>query len=221
MTVWFKEPMELFDKSKVLQFWPSTTQSSGERINASTRFILYLSTVLYLVNRDPRVFILAAMVIGTMYILYRTGHVKDAHPVNNPSGGCQTPTKSNPMANVLLSDYTDSPNRQSACYAPTVADEVSLLSDDTFPYDSGRSRSPLPEYQKKFGARQFFSNPATSIPNDQTAFAEFCYGKKFRPMCRDTPGACDPNYWGVQTEAFAGLDPQGDKRSGMSGSGIA
>ena len=217
MTVWFNDPTELFKKSKVLQFWPSANQPGDERINSSTRFIMYLSTVLYLVNRDPRVFVLAAMVIGTMYVLYKTGHIKAAHPFNKPTADCQTPTEDNPMANVLLSDYTEDPNRPAACYYPTVSDEVSSLLDDTFPYDSGRSRSPLPKYQKKFGARQFFSNPATMIPNDQTAFAEFCYGKKFRPMCRDTPGACDPNYWGAQTEAFAGLDPNGDKRSGMFG----
>ena len=220
MTVWFDDPTELFKKSKVLQFWPSANQPGDERINSSTRFIMYLSTVLYLVNRDPRVFVLAAMVIGTMYVIYKMGHIKAAHPLGKPAADCQTPTENNPMANVLLSDYTEDPNRPSACYYPTVSGEVSSLLDDTFPYDSGRSRSPLPKYQKKFGARQFFSNPATMIPNDQTAFAEFCYGKKFRPMCRDTPGACDPNYWGVQTEAFAGLDPNGDKRSGMFGRSV-
>jgi hypothetical protein len=217
MTVWFKEPTELFKASKVLQFWPSANQAGDERINSATRFITYLSTILYLVNRDPRIFVLAGMVLGTMYILYKTGHIKEGHPVNNPTGNCQAPTETNPMANVLLSDYTDDPNRPPACYYPTVSGAVSTMLDDTFPYDSGRSRSPLPEYQKKFGARQFFSNPATMIPNDQTGFAEFCYGKKSRPMCRDTPGECDPNYWGVQPEAFAGIDSKGDKRSGMFG----
>jgi hypothetical protein len=220
MTVWFKDPIELFNKSKVLQFWPSAAQTGGERINSATRFIMYLSTVLYIVNRDPRVFVLAAMVIGTMYVLYSMGHIKEAHPVGKPTADCQYPTASNPMANVLLSDYTDNPNRPPACYHPTVSAEVSSLLDDTFPYDSGRSRSPLPKYQTKFGARQFFSHPASMIPGDQTGFAEFCYGKKFRPMCRDTPGQCDPNYWGAQPEAFAGLDPSGDKRSGMSGGTI-
>lgn len=213
MTVWFKDPMELFKKSKVLKFWPSANQPGDERINSATRFIMYLSTVLYLVNRDPRIFILAAMVIGTMYVLYTSGYIKEAHPVNKPASDCQLPIESNPMANVLLSDYGDNPNRPPACYYPTVAGEVSSLLDDTIPFDSGRSRSPLPAQQQRAAARQFFSNPATMIPSDQTAFAEFCYGKKFRPMCRDTPGQCDPNYWGVQTEAFAGLVPSGTKRS--------
>ena len=218
MTVWFSDPKELFNTKKVLQFWPRSDQAVDDRINASTRFILYLATAVYLVKRDPRVLYLAAMVIGTMYILYKSGHIKGVatNPHTGAVGNCQLPTENNPLGNVLPTDYIDRPNRQSACYYPTVANDVSILLDDTFPYDSGRSRSPLPEYQRQFGARQFYSNPVTQIPGDQTAFAEFCYGKKYQPLCRDTPGACDPNARGAQLDAFAGLDPNGDKRSGMT-----
>ena len=220
MTVWFSDPKELFDKKKVLQFWPRSDQSVDDRINASTRFIIYLAAAVYLVKRDPRVLYLAVMVIGTMYFLYKSGHIKGV--ASNPAGSvgnCQLPTADNPLGNVLPTDYVDRPNRQSACYYPTVANDVSILLDDTFPYDSGRSRSPLPEYQKQFGARQFYSNPVTQIPGDQSAFAEFCYGKKYQPLCRDTPSACDPNARGAQLGAFAGLDPNGDKRSGMTRGG--
>lgn len=218
MTAWFSDPKELFNSKKVLQFWPRSDQSVDDRINASTRFVLYLSTVIYLVNRDPRVLYLAAMVIGVMYVLYKSGNIKGLVVPTSAFGdpNCTLPTPSNPMANVLPTDFIDRPNRQSACYYPTVANDVSILLDDTFPFDSGRSRSPLPEYQRQFGARQFYSNPVTQIPGDQTAFAEFCYGKKYQPLCRDTPGACDPNARGAQLEAFGGLDPNGDKRSGMS-----
>jgi hypothetical protein len=155
-----------------------------------------------LIKRDPRVFVLAAMVIGTLYVLYKSGQIKGLNVERaTHSSSCQMPSEENVMAN---------------CYYPTVANDVSVLLDDTFPYDSGRSRSPLPKYQRKFGARQFFSNPVTKIPGDQTAFAEACYGPKFQPLCRDTPGVCDPNFRGAQLEAFAGLDPNGDKRSGMT-----
>ncbi len=214
MTVWFSKPTELFRSDKVLVFWPNSNQSADERINASTRFILYLSTLIYLIKRDPRIFILAAMVIGTLYTLYRSGQIKGLEEVRGTfEPGCQLPTQDNPMANVLPTEYGDNPNRPSACYYPTVADQVSTLLDDTFPYDSGRSRSPLPQIQKKFGARQFFSNPVTKIPGDQTAFAEACYGKKFQPLCRDTPGVCDPNFRGVQLEAYGGLEPDGSHRA--------
>jgi hypothetical protein len=178
-----------------------------------------MSTILYLIKRDPRILILGFVVISILYILYRDGRISDVTPVRSPlheaKSDCQRPSADNAMANVLMTDFVDRPDRPSACAYDSVKDEVAMLMDDTFPYDAGRSRSPLPEFQKKAAARQFMINPATTIPNDQTAFAEFCYGKKNKPMCRDTPSECDPNFWGVQTEAFAGLDPSGDRRIGM------
>jgi hypothetical protein len=211
MTVWFSKPKEIFKSDKILEFWPTTNQSPGDRINATTRFVIYLSSVIYLMKRDVRIFLLAFMIIGALYVLYKSGNVMMI-PFH---GSCQEPTYDNPMANVLLTDYVDRPNRPSACDYPLVASEISSLLNDTMPYDAGRSRSPLPSIQQRMAARQFNSTAVTQIPGNQTSFAEFCYGKKFQPMCRDTPSVCDPNFRGVQLEAFAGLDSSGDKRSGM------
>jgi hypothetical protein len=66
-------------------------------------------------------------------------------------------------------------------------------------------------------ARQFVTAPVSRIPGDQTAFAEWCYGKKNGPICRTNPELCNPNMRGVQLEAFAGVGYDGDKRSGMHG----
>jgi len=50
----------------------------------------------------------------------------------------------------------------------------------------------------------------------------FIHGKRGELTCRQDPRLCDPNARGVQLEAFAGLDPNDDKRSGMHrGSGFA
>ena len=223
---WFQDPKQLFSKDKVLEFWPSANQSPADRINATTRFIIYSACFIYLIKRDIRIFVLAGMVIAVLYVLEKGGLVNEGLPPNvRPTfiseghQGCQLPTVDNPMANVLLGDYTTDPNRPPACYYPTVAGKVKKLLDDTIPYDCGRSRCPLPKYQRNAAARQFITAPVSTIPGDQTAFAEWCYGKKNRPMCRDDPSKCDPNFWGVQTEAFAGLDPAGDMRTGMRGGG--
>ena len=206
---WFDNPAELFRSSEILSFWPNNKQSADERINASTRFILYLACILYLIKRDSRIMFLAFMILGLLYIFHKSGVVKDGISVS--AGDCQSPTEDNPMANVLMTDYTDNPNRPEACFYPTVQKDVKKWIDKTFQFDSGRSRSPLPVHQRNAAARQFVSNPVTSIPGDQTAFAEWCYGKKFAPLCRDG-GTCDPNYWGVQSEAFAGLDSSNNPR---------
>ena len=224
MNVWFSDPLELFRKNQILNFWPTSSQTPSERVNASTRFILYAACILYLIKRDPRVFILAGMVIGVMFIMYKSNIIS---PSNSPypfSSGdidhfpnCQLPTADNPMANVLLNDYEKDPNRPPACYYPTVQNRVKSLLDDTFQFDAGRSRSSLPKYQRNAAARQFISAPVSTIPGAQTDFAEWCYGKKFRPMCRDDPSVCNPNMRGAQLEAFAGLDSSGDMRTGMRG----
>jgi len=217
--VWFNDPAQLFRNDKILKFWPNNSQSSAERINASTRFILYTAAILYAMRRDPRILTLAIMVVAVIYILYKGHMVREgsAKPVYSHemdyTPDCQLPTAENPMANYITGDDS---SRPPACYYPTVKELVKENLDNTIPYDCGRSRCALPKYQRNAAARQFVSNPVTTAYGDQTEFAEWCYGKKFRPTCRSDPSQCDPNARGVQLEAFAGIDPAGNARSGMS-----
>ena len=82
----------------------------------------------------------------------------------------------------LVTDYTDAPNRLEACYYPSVKPFVKSFLDDRFPTDSGRSRTPLPQYQRNAAARQFVSAPVSKIPGDQTASSPSgCYGPKNAP----------------------------------------
>jgi tagatose-1,6-bisphosphate aldolase non-catalytic subunit AgaZ/GatZ len=64
--VWFDNPRVLFDVNKVLKFWPTRKQTAAERVNSSTRFILYAASVLYLTRKDPRILVLALMVIAVI-----------------------------------------------------------------------------------------------------------------------------------------------------------
>ncbi len=218
MKAWFEDPQELIKAGKVSQFWPTSEQTPEDRINAASRFVIYTTGLVYLMNRDPRIFVLGATVLGVIFILYRWRMVKETYgkPVNR-MGQCQFPSKDNPMGNVLITDYTDAPNRLEACYYPSVRPFVNHYSADRIPYDSGRSRTPLPQYLRNAAERQFVSNPVTSIPGDQTGFAEWLYGPKNGPMCKSGTAACSPNARGVQLEAFGGLGMDGDKRSGMHG----
>ena len=218
MTVWFDDPSVLIDPVRMLKFWPTSEQTPAERVNATSRFIIYATIVLYLIQRDTRLIGLAALVLAVLFVFYRNDVVEAfMNPVTvNGCSDCQQPTMDNPMGNVLLTDYIDQPNRNAACYYPSVAGKVKSFLDDTFMFDAGRSRSPLPSVQRRHAGRQFVTTPVSTIPGAQTEFAEFCYGKKFRPLCRSDQSVCDPNFRGAQLEAFAGLAPNGDKRSGMA-----
>ena len=222
----FEDPKQLVLADKVTQFWPTKEQSAEERVNATARFIVYATCILYLIKRDVRVFVLGATAMGVLYVMEKNRMIKDEEirPVvmaREKDASCTLPTYDNPMANVLMNEYVDRPDRPSACDYSSVDDKVNKMLADRIPYGPTRSRSPLPEHQRNGYSRQFVSMPVTGIPGDQTAFAEWLYGAKEAPTCRTDPRLCDPNARGAQLEAFAGLDPNGDKRSGMFGGTIS
>jgi hypothetical protein len=223
MKAWFDDPQQLIRADQVSQFWPNRDQTPEDRINAASRFVIYACCAIYLIRRDPRIFVLGATVLGVLYILYKSNMVKETYGMASSGSvnGCQIPTQDNPMGNVLITDYTDAPNRLEACYYPTVKPIVKSMLDDRIPYDAGRSRSALPQYQRNAAARQFVTSPVSNIPGDQTAFAEWLYGPKNGRNCRSHPEMCNPNARGVQLEAFAGLDPAGDSRVSHWGHGFA
>jgi|TARA_B110000503_G_scaffold25648_1_gene40507 hypothetical protein len=223
----FADIKEVVRADKVAEFWPTKRHTSAERVNATARFIIYATCVLYLIRRDTRVFILGSTCLGVLYVMEMSDMIKggEARPTSVSEGYetmCQMPTHDNPMANVLMSDFAGRPDRPSACNYDTVRSEVNEMLSGRIPYGAQKSRSPMPEYQRNAYSRQFVTGPVTNIPGDQTAFAEWLYGEKGGSTCKNDSSMCDPNARGVQLEAFGGLDASNDKRSGMTrGSGLS
>ena len=194
-SVWFDDPMKLFEKGDILKFWPTANQSVPERINSTTRFIIYVSMILFFIQRDVRVLVLASVAMGVLYVFYKSDMISTpaVRPTNaddrvkpdfmRPS--YQAPTLENPMANVLMSDYNEFPDRPSAAFYPKVKNQIKKYLDDTFAQDAADIYG-----HRNQAASRFYSMPVSTIPNDQTGFAEACYGKKFRPICRDDQSAC-------------------------------
>tara|TARA_B100000427_G_scaffold65581_1_gene52088 strand:- start:9608 stop:10243 length:636 start_codon:yes stop_codon:yes gene_type:complete len=211
MTSWFDDPKQLIRTDKVLEFWPSKTLTPEERINATARFIIYATCIIYLINRDIRIFVLGGTALGVLYIMERSDMVREGLPRTANNGiPCQLPSQDNPCANVLMTDFSDRPDRPSACYAPTVKNSTDAYITNGIKYGPSRSRSSLPRFQRNALARQFTTTSNSSLGNDP--YYEFIHGKKGEKTCRQDPRLCDPNARGVQLEAFAGLQPTGDRR---------
>jgi len=211
MTSWFEDPKQLIRTDKVLEFWPSKTLTPEERINATARFIIYATCLIYLINRDIRIFVLGGTALGVLYIMERSDMVREGLPRTANNGiPCQLPSQDNPCANVLMTDFSDRPDRPSACYAPTVKNSTDAYITNGIKYGPSRSRSSLPRFQRNALARQFTTTSNSSLGNDP--YYEFIHGKKGEKTCRQDPRLCDPNARGVQLEAFAGLQPTGDRR---------
>jgi hypothetical protein len=216
----FEDPKQVVRSDKVTEFWPTSQQTTAERVNATARFVIYATCILYLIRRDIRIFILGATVLSVLYVMEKSKMIKGKKEKKETYvPECQLPTVDNPMANVLMSDYDGRPDRPSACRYDTVRDEVNDMLSGRIPYGPQKSRSPMPDAQRNAFSRQFVSGPVTSIPGDQTAFAEWLYGEKGAPICKSDPTLCSPNARGVQLEAFGGLASNDDKRGGGFGGG--
>lgn len=219
MTSWFDDPKQLIRSDKVLDFWPSTALTPEERVNATARFIIYATCIIYLIKRDTRIFVIGGTALGVLFIMERSDMVKEAlaRPTDGQlgaTGACQLPNEDNPMGNVLLSDFKDRPDRPSACYYPTVKKKADDLTTNGVKYGPARSRSAMPIYQRNAMSRQFVTMPSTSLAGDP--YYEYIHGKKGQNTCRQDPRLCNPNARGVQLEAFAGLAPSGDIRNSAS-----
>ena len=102
-----------------------------------------------------------------------------------------TPTVINPMMNVLLPEISYNPERDQAApaYNPKVEKELNhstqvaaVLGFEPRTLTEGEKlRKKLfadlgDKYEFDDSMRSFYTNPNTTIPNDQKACAEFCYG---------------------------------------------
>ena len=118
----------------------------------------------------------------------RNGDGGAAAPSPSPSGlTFQAPTPQDPLMNVLLTDIQDRPNRPAAepAFNPDVERDINQ-STKTFVvndvdgnnanFEDRLFRDLGDNYEFSNSMRNYFATPNTRIPNDQHAFAEFCYG---------------------------------------------
>lgn len=176
---------ELFRADDLLKFWPSSNQTGKERTLATARFIIYSTCIVYVIQKDIRVVALGILVLGVLLYLQKNKMIIDGKmsPPNISQSNVTMPTLENSMGNVLLSDYTDNPDRPSAAWYPSVRTEVQQTWSQIHPFERTRDAE-----------RNFYTMPVSTIPGDQTGFAEASFGKKFSPMCKDQGGAaCDPD----------------------------
>ena len=188
------DPKDIIRSDKLLEFWPSARQTPRDRAAATARFVIYASVIVWLFNRDARVFALAGLVIAILYYLSSTNMLSSGARRPVWADGTQSsvfrepvtmPTIDNSMGNVLMTDYVDNPDRPAAAWYPSVKQEVTNEWARIHPFERRRDAE-----------RNFYTMPSTTIPNDQTGFAEASYGKKFPPMCKDGADfACDPDEW--------------------------
>ena len=163
--------------------------SDVEKLNALTRLSIYLSIILFVIYRDYKIFFIAivsAVILSIIYYAEKRRHISNqeqfedkiktelainkdtAIKVNENGDICQLPTPNNPFMNVLMTDYTDNPNRPPACNYNDK--QVSEMRDQYFNYNLYKDVEDV--WEKRNSQREYVTLPGMTIPNDRDRLHE-------------------------------------------------
>ena len=197
---WSDDPSILFDKDRVIEFFPTVDMSINERLNAISRFFIYLSFLLFIITRNYNVFFIPIIGLSILYVTYyndsnlhlfnvekfdddikKTLGLRPDIPLKIDDVGdiCQRPTPANPFMNVLISDYTDNPSRPPAC--SQADDDIKGETKKYFDYNLYKDVDDV--WDNTNSQRQFVTLPGMTIPNDRDSWIKWCC--KSTNVCKD------------------------------------
>ena len=122
--------------TKLKDFFPTSAMSQNEKLNSISRFFIYFSLILTVIYFNLNYIFIGIVGLAFIWFIHymdQRSHLVNVEtfdsdvkkvlgiapetPVKILDNGdvCQRPTKDNPFMNVLLTDYTDNPNRPPAC----------------------------------------------------------------------------------------------------------
>lgn len=173
---WTKDPKVLLSN---VELWPTPQMSLPEKLNAVTRTVVLLSLVGFVCTTALRFIWMGALTLIAV-VAYEQSLYEKKEPFVAPLNLKRhtTPTKTNPMMNVLLPEINGNPNRKPALPSshPETAQLIKEQVKQIGNIDPRLLKGTNSEMELDYSMRQFFSTASTTIPNDQEGFGAFCYG---------------------------------------------
>lgn len=180
--IWFSDLENFMTIHNYYVIIPTAGMSLEEKLNALVRFFIYLGVLLAIIKNDYKYVFFGIVAAVLSVVLYnhelkqkakaeRFLEKKDLTVVDNRV--CSRSTVENPFGNPSVFDLGANPDRPAACSLENP--EVKVQVEENFNERLFRDVGDL--YGKMSSQRQFYTMPNTTIPNDQTGFAEWLFGK--------------------------------------------
>ena len=194
---WYNNYKILFTRENLTKFLPTVEMTNIEKLNSIMRLGIYLGIALFLFTNQSEYLLIIVLVALFTYFIYKYQQDKielffnsiDNSNFNKIQKSLMVndsevkPTVHNPMMNINL--ITDDKTKEAAPNSWN-NEEVKEEIEDKYNYNLYRDVGDL--YGKSNGQRQFYTMPSTTIPNNQTSFAKWCYSTG--PTCKETSIYC-------------------------------
>ena len=207
--IFIDEPTTLFQN--ITEIFPTEEMTYEQKINAIARLIILLSGLGFIFTMKPRFLIIGFVTLVLIVILYKM-KLKLKEPVSEGFSNLQKKkegiikkvdfkegTKKNPFSNVLLTEISDDPKRNSA--PPAFNEQVDADITQNIkrgvqfmnPEIKSTSKQLYGDLWDKFeldqSNRAFFSTANTQVMADQSAFSQFLYGDMISAKEQNADGA--------------------------------
>ena len=194
--IWYQDLTNFLTSKNFYVMLPIQDMSLEQKLNALLRFFLYLSIVLSLVMVNAKYLFIGILAAIISYVIYqfeqRDRKTAEKFLENQTldivdNKLCSRTTVDNPFMNSSIVDIKYNPERPAACNIESVKDRV----ESNFKQRVFKDVNDI--WGKDFSAREFYTTPSTTIPNDQEGFAKWLYGEP--ATCKEGNGLeCKKNY---------------------------
>jgi hypothetical protein len=215
---WYNDFQILFNKDRLIEFFPTKDQTDVEKLNSLVRLSIYIAIILFFYNSDTTYFVYAVVVALFTIFLYKNNtekleNVDEEDMVENVDEegmieevNCTRPTLDNPFMNFTIKDFMNIENGKTvdkppACDAntPDIKKEI----DDNFNNNLYRDVDDV--FGKMNSQRQFFTMPWTTIlPDENGDFKNWLY--KSPKTCKEDSDYCN-RYEDIRQKAPIFVNP--------------
>jgi hypothetical protein len=174
--LWIDDPGNLFTKETWSRFVPTSCMDVPTAMNATVRFTVYTSLILYIAKRNT-IYLLAIPLVLALTVIavkfFPTVRALEAFSQRAKAlaKDYTFPTSKNPFMNPLLTEILDNPNRHQA--APVTSNEVKRKIEQSFKQTSDLYMDTSDKFDLAQSMRTFHTVQSGLIPNDQDGFLEF------------------------------------------------
>ena len=194
---WYQDPNILFDTKFITEFFPLSSMTYNQKLNALSRTIIFSTIIIFAITRSLGTLLSSSITLLSIYVLFsnqkegfddfeENNPALDYFKTNNieiPKDPFQNPSSKNPFGNNLVTDDVHkkpAPPITNLEVKNNILEQAKLLVQEANPGQPDITDKLFKNLNDQLGFEQslrpFNTNANTTIPNDQGAFAEFCYG---------------------------------------------
>lgn len=177
----YLESLKLENLTKKFEIWPNSNMEKKDKVYSIIRLIVILTLLGYLITKTLKIVITGFITIVALLVLQKTTEINSEESFVNlkTESKIHEPTQNNPFMNIMIHDIHDNPSRLPAgpSYEPEMEEKINNMAklNSSDPDKLFNNLGDNLNFEQSM--RQFHPTANTQIPNDQTAFAEFCFGK--------------------------------------------